>query len=61
MTTDKLAKIIWKIHSHSLFPFYVDKMDYEQNWDDLPNQTDNEGDVDKEFFLKIAKYINENE
>jgi hypothetical protein len=60
MNIDKLARTLWKIHSHSLYPFYVDKIGYEKNWDDLPNQAENENDVCKDFFRKIAEFINEN-
>ncbi|MCD4694779.1 MAG: hypothetical protein K8S16_00955 [Bacteroidales bacterium] len=57
MTRKEIAEILWKIHSHSLYPFYGDKKAHEDKWEDLSDREKNNNDVSKEFFLKIADML----
>lgn len=57
MNKEEISKILWKIHSHSLFPFYVEKKEFEENWETLPEISKNDEEVSKEFFNKIAEFL----
>ena len=52
--TESLAKVLWKIHSHSLYPYYVKNKDYEESWNELEEISKPE-DVSKSFFREIVK------
>jgi hypothetical protein len=51
---EELAKILWRVHSHSLNPFYKGK---QISWNSLEMKTKNKNDVDKMFFLEMAEEI----
>ena len=50
-----LAKILSEIHSYSLYPYYSKKP--SKFWEELEITTDNNNEVDKEFFIKMANDI----
>lgn len=52
---ETLAKIIYQIHSFAYSPFY----DVEEGdiWSELEETAENDVDVDKQFFIKIAEFI----
>ena len=57
--SEKLARILWEVHAHILPPFYKPRRTRhkpEDAWEDLPEKTDDETQVDKRFFRKIAAY-----
>ena len=54
---EKIAETLWKVHSHSLYPYYVDKHESEESWNSLEEDEIKQGDVSKNFFRQIAKEI----
>ena len=54
---EKLAKILWKTHSHSLYPYYNDEKEHEESWDELAEHEVDGSEVSKEFFRNIAGHI----
>ena len=51
----ELAKLLSQIHSKSMLNFYSE--DVSTFWDELDDKTNLEGDVDKDFFLRMSIYI----
>lgn len=54
---EKLAETFWKIHSHSLYPYYSNKKEYEESWDELAEHQVDSDEVSKEFFRNIARHV----
>lgn len=54
---ETIAETLWKIHSHSLYPYYTDKKENEESWEQLIEDEINKGNVSKNFFRHIAKTI----
>lgn len=50
-----LAKVLSEIHSHSLYPYYSKKP--SKFWQELEDRNLDKNEVDKEFFIKMAKGI----
>jgi len=57
MIIESIAEKLWKVHSHSLYPYYVDKKDSEESWKELEEEELIQSDVSKKFFRQIAKEI----
>lgn len=66
---ENLAKILYDIHSSQYVPFYISKKVFdkykndnedsfgEDTWENLAKDLSNNEEVDKKFFLIMAKYI----
>jgi len=50
-----LAKILSEIHSHTLYPFYSRKP--SAFWEELEDISSDKNEVDKQFFIKMAREI----
>jgi hypothetical protein len=49
---NKLARILSYVHSHSLKRFYEDDF-----WNNLKNVEENEDEVSKDFFVRMAEDV----
>lgn len=54
---EKFAEILWKVHSHSLYPYYNNKKEHEESWLELAEHQVEKSEVSKNFFRTIATNI----
>jgi hypothetical protein len=52
---NKLARILSYVHSHSLKKFYEE--DEDDFWNNLKNVEENEDEVSKDFFVRMAEDV----
>jgi len=57
---ENIAESLWKIHSHSLYPYYENKKENEESWEQLIEIENDRNEVSKTFFRQIAKNIFDN-